>query len=83
MTMGQTGMGGMGEMSMAMPRNSVPMKGAAGPFGFIDMGGMFTIVKVRDRLDANKDPGWYKHPHGTVASAASAEQLRRDGIDLG
>jgi manganese oxidase len=82
MTMGQTGMGGMGEMSMPMPRNSVSMKGAAGPFGFIDMGGMFTIIKIRDRLEGKKDPGWYKHPEGTVASAATKEQLGRDGIDL-
>ncbi len=81
-TMGQTGMGGMGEMSMPAPRNSVPMKGLDGPFGFIDMGGMFTIIKIRDRLKGNGDPGWYEHPEGTVASAATEEQLRRDGIEL-
>jgi hypothetical protein len=71
-----------GEMGMEMPKNSVSRKGAAGPFGFIDMGGMFTIIKIRDRLEGNQDPGWYKHPEGTVASAATKEQLRRDGIDL-
>ena len=33
------------------------------------MGGMFTVVKVRQGLAKNdyKDPGWYKHPEGTVA----------------
>jgi hypothetical protein len=78
MTMGQTGMGGMGEMGHAIPGNSVSMKGAEGPFGFIDMGGMFTIIKIRERLDG--DPGWHRHPAGTVASLATPEQLARDGI---
>jgi len=33
------------------------------------MGGMFSVVKVREGLTRNdyKDPGWYKHPAGTVA----------------
>jgi hypothetical protein len=84
MTMGHTGMGGMGQMKMPVPDNSVPMKGAAGPFGFIDMGGMFTIVKVRDQLPGDgSDPGWYQHPPGSVSVAATEAQLRRDGIDVG
>jgi hypothetical protein len=35
-----------------------------GPFGSLDMGGMFTVVKVREGLARNdyKDPGWYQHP---------------------
>ncbi|MBX9813035.1 MAG: copper oxidase, partial [Burkholderiales bacterium] len=30
---------------------------------------MFSVVKVREGLarDDYKDPGWYKHPKGTVA----------------
>ena len=52
MTMGQTGMGGMGEMAhAACPTNSMPMLGGDGPFGYIDMGGMFTILKVRDGIN--------------------------------
>lgn len=47
MTMGREGMGEMAEMGMAVPKNSIPMLGAPGPFGYVDMGGMFTIVKVR------------------------------------
>jgi hypothetical protein len=37
------------------------------------MGGMFTVVKVREGLAANdyKDPGWYKFPKGTVAYEVS------------
>jgi manganese oxidase len=40
-----------------------------GPFGALEMGGMFSVVKVREGLARNdyKDPGWYKHPPGTVA----------------
>jgi manganese oxidase len=76
-------MGRMAEI-MPMPANSIPMKGAVGPFGdYISMGGMFTIIKVRDRLESyEKDPGWYQHPRGTVALKASAAELARDGIDV-
>jgi hypothetical protein len=76
-------MGRMAEI-MPMPANSIPMKGAVGPFGdYISMGGMFTIIKVRDRLESyDQDPGWYKHPPGTVARKASAPELARDGIDV-
>jgi FtsP/CotA-like multicopper oxidase with cupredoxin domain len=80
MSMGASGMSGMGEMDMPVPNNSIPMKGGRGPFDYIDMGGMFTIVKVRDRLPAGGDPGWYRHPGGTVASRATEAQLRADGI---
>jgi hypothetical protein len=33
------------------------------------MGGMFTVLKVRrDQKPGDyRDPGWYKHPPGTVA----------------
>ena len=85
MTMGHTGMD-MGRMAevMPMPANSIPMKGAMGPFGnYISMGGMFTIIKVRDHLASyDADPGWYQHPRGTVALKASAADLARDSIDV-
>ncbi len=84
MTMGQTGMGNMAGMAQAMgvPRNSIPMLGSPGPFGYIDMGGMFTIIKVRDAITSYDDPGWYRHPGGTVAEPASAAELRADGIKV-
>jgi FtsP/CotA-like multicopper oxidase with cupredoxin domain len=72
--MGTTGMGDMAEMQgmMPIPRNSVPMRGGVGPFGPIDMGGMFTIIKIREELPPNgADPGWYEHPRGTVAHRVS------------
>jgi hypothetical protein len=82
MTMGHHGMAGMGEMGMRVPPNSIPMVGAPGPFGYIDMGGMFTIVKVRKDITTYDDPGWYKHPPGTVSVQATDDELRRDGIDV-
>jgi FtsP/CotA-like multicopper oxidase with cupredoxin domain len=84
MTMGSDGMGAHSEHAkhMQMPKNSIPMLGADGPFGLIDMGGMFTILKVRNGLKSYEDPGWYKHPRGEVASLADASELERDGIDL-
>jgi FtsP/CotA-like multicopper oxidase with cupredoxin domain len=83
MTMGHTGMGNMGAMGMPAPRNSIPMVGAPGPFGHIDMGGMFTLLKVRERLTGDGDPGWYQHPAGTVSEVATQDELRRDGIEIG
>ena len=80
MTMGRDGMGEMGKMDMPAPRNSIPMRGAEGPFDYITMGGMFTIVKVREELQSYDDPGWYKNPPGTVADLARPEELKRDGI---
>jgi FtsP/CotA-like multicopper oxidase with cupredoxin domain len=68
MVMGERG-GSMGDMEMQLPENTLPMMAGEGPFGGVEMGGMFTVVKVRkDQPRGNyKDPGWYKHPKGTVA----------------
>jgi hypothetical protein len=78
MTMGDKGMAEMGEMGMPVPRNSIPMVGAPGKHDYIDMGGMFTILKVRENLTSYDDPGWYENPPGTLASLASNEELQRD-----
>lgn len=73
MPMGETGMAEMSEMSkmmdMPLPENTLPMMTGTGQYGAIDMGGMFTTVKVREGLARNdyKDPGPYKHLKGTVA----------------
>jgi hypothetical protein len=42
------------------------------------MGGMFTILKVREGIASYEDPGWYKHPPGTVSEPATAAELKRD-----
>jgi FtsP/CotA-like multicopper oxidase with cupredoxin domain len=80
MTMGHHGMGDMGDMRMAIPDNSIPMVGAQGPHDYITMGGMFTILKVREQLANYNDPGWYTAPPGTQADLARTEDMKRDGI---
>lgn len=68
--MGLMGVEGMGEMySMHRHRlqNRSPI-GSPGPYGIIEMGGMFTILKVRNGIHNYNDPGWYEHPAGTTAS---------------
>ena len=82
MTMGHTGMGGMEDMNMVMPKNSIPMVGGHGPFDYITMGGMFTILKVREQLDSYEDPGWYNYKTGKPATFASQEDMLRDGIKI-
>ena len=81
MVMGERGMADMGEMEMPLPDNTLPMMTGRGPFGPLEMGGMFTVLKVRKGLAKNdyRDPGWYQHPTGTVAhewTGALAEPAR-------
>jgi manganese oxidase len=83
MAMGSTGMA-MGNMEMQAPDNTLPMMTGSGQFGPIEMGGMFTVVKIREGLahDDYSDPGAYRHPQGTVAyevNAPPSEPVRRDG----
>jgi hypothetical protein len=82
MAMGSTGMAEMGEMEMPMPDNTLPMMTGFGQFGPLEMGGMFSVVKVREGIarDDYSDPGDYEHPQGTVAyeftgKAAEAPRL--------
>ncbi len=68
-----------------MPDNTLPMMTGTGQFGPIEMGGMFTVMKVRDELAPNdyKDPGPYRHPPGTVAHEVTsdiAEPPRQNGV---
>jgi FtsP/CotA-like multicopper oxidase with cupredoxin domain len=67
MAMGETGMSEMATMNMPLPRNTLPMMTGKGPFGPVEMGGMFTVLKVRENITNYDDPGWYLHPEGTVA----------------
>ena len=67
MAMGESGMSEMATMNMPLPRNTLPMMTGKGPFGPLEMGGMFTVLKVRDGITSYDDPGWYQHPKGTVA----------------
>ena len=65
------------QMEMPLPDNTLPMMTGNGPFGPIEMGGMFTTVKVRDGLAHNdyRDPGWYQHPPGTVAHLVTGSEM--------
>ncbi len=67
--MGERGMADMAEMEMELPVNTAPMMTGQGPFGSVEMGGMFSMVKVRkDQKPGDySDPGPYKYPEGTVA----------------
>jgi manganese oxidase len=69
MVMGERGMHDMTEMEMPLPDNTAAMMTGNGPFGAVGMGGMFSMLKVRrDQKPGDySDPGWYKHPAGTVA----------------
>ncbi|MGQ0699468.1 MAG: multicopper oxidase domain-containing protein, partial [Panacagrimonas sp.] len=57
------------------PDNTLPMMSGVGPFGNLEMGGMFTVVKVRDGLGFGDDgdPGWYRNRPGEVASRVSTD----------
>lgn len=76
------GMGKMFEMygshehlhkNVKLPSNISPI-GNPGPFGVIELGGMFTILKVRENLQNYNDPGWYKQPEGTVAEPVKMDE---------
>jgi hypothetical protein len=56
-------------MNMPLPENTLPMMTGTGPYGGIEMGGMFTTMKIRADLAHGdyRDPGWYKAPPGSVA----------------
>jgi manganese oxidase len=57
------------QMQMPLPENTLPMMAGNGPYGNIEMGGMFTVVKIREGLARGdyRDPGWYRAPKDSVA----------------
>ncbi len=69
MVMGERGMADMGEMQMPIPDQTLPMMTGTGPYGPVEMGGMFSMLKVRgDQKPGDyKDPGWFRQPPGTQA----------------
>lgn len=60
MVMGERGMADMAEMQMPLPDNTVPMMGGEGPFGSVEMGGMFSVGN-RARPDRTSRPGHAGH----------------------
>ena len=88
MEMGQNGMADMGSMEMPLPDNTLPMMTGFAQFGPVEMGGMFTVLKVREGLAHGdyKDPGPYKNPEGTVARLVETEPpapQRNGAVDTG
>ncbi|MEO8198475.1 MAG: copper oxidase [Thermoanaerobaculia bacterium] len=87
MAMGDSGMAEHAEHAKfhPLPENTLPMMTGEGQFGPLEMGGMFTVFKVREGLESYADPGWFAHPAGTVARKIAApagladEWLRGDG----
>ena len=75
MVMGERGMADMAEMQMPIPDNTVPMMTGEGPFGSVEMGGMFSVLKVRKDQPPrdNRDPGWFAQPPGTQAHAVDID----------
>jgi FtsP/CotA-like multicopper oxidase with cupredoxin domain len=69
MVMGERGMAEHADHAAHMegPENTLPMMMGRGPHGNIEMGGMFSVLKVRDELAGAGDPGWYRQPPGTSA----------------
>ena len=85
--MGSAGMADMGAMEMPMPDNTLPMMTGFGQFGPIEMGGMFTVMKIREEMarDDYRDPGPYQFPQGTVAyevASPAAEPARQPGMPM-
>ncbi len=78
MAMGETGMDDMADMQMKGPENTLPMMGGEGQFGPIGMGGMFTVLKVRDTDEELKNLGWYKNPRGTVAESVGEKKESKE-----
>ena len=69
MVMGERGMADMAEMEMPLPDNTLPMMGGAGPVRLgRDGRHVHRGQGARDQKPGDySDPGWYKHPAGTVA----------------
>jgi FtsP/CotA-like multicopper oxidase with cupredoxin domain len=63
------------QMNMPLPENTLSMMTGSGPYGDMEMGGMFTVMKIRADLAHGdyRDPGWYQAPAGSVAYAWEGE----------
>ena len=73
MVMGERGMADMGEMEMPLPDNTLPMMTGQGPFGAMEMGGMFTDGQGAARPRAQRLQG------SGLVSAARRERKPTSG----
>jgi len=60
---------------MQGPENTLPMMMGQGPHGPLEMGGMFTLIKVRDGLarDVHAVSEWYVNPKASQAHRVSSD----------
>ena len=82
--MNMTGEGGtMGDMQMQMPlpQNTLKMMTGTGPHGSIEMGGMFTLVKIRadlaQRLPRSGTVPGTQGQHGLSVAGRRASRIAR------
>ena len=82
MVMGERGMADMGAMEMPLPENTLPMMTGQGPFGALEMGGMFSVVKVREGLARNdyKDPAGSSIRRGQWPTSGRAPHRLRNAL---
>jgi len=59
-----------GDWALHSQRHNRPTEGE-GPFGKLKMGGMFTVLKVRDRTNSKTQEGWYSPPQDTVQESVT------------
>ena len=76
-------MADMTEMEMPIPDNTARMMTGEGPFGSVEMGGMFSVLKVRrDQKPGDYSaPGWFENPRGTVAREFGGEMTEPQRTD--
>jgi FtsP/CotA-like multicopper oxidase with cupredoxin domain len=78
MAMGEHGMDEMVDMGMKGPENTLPMMAGEGQFGSVGMGGMFTVLMVRDNLKDYGHPVQHPHPRGTVAESVEMKDVQEN-----
>jgi hypothetical protein len=83
MAMSERGMADMTEMPMAIPENTIPMMTGEGPFGSVEMGGMFSVVKIRaDQPPGDyRDPGWFGNGPRAAEIALNEDPARSPAVE--
>lgn len=68
-------------MDVPVPPNSIPMRGGMGPFSYIDVCAMVTLVKVRENPRPADRDGWYGTPRARWRGPRTGARLRADGVE--
>lgn len=70
----------MTRTGLPIPDNSIPMLGKKFQFGQTVMGGMATVLRVRDDLDSYEDTEPYDFSDQSMAEPVSRDEMIEDGI---